>query len=91
MNQPRQCYYISPCQFDEDRGYVPSLVTENEAGHQPMRGNSEEQTPWYWGKTLDRAEQVCDRVNKQRFDISPATAMRIVASSMRASNQRSAT
>jgi hypothetical protein len=44
----------------------------------------ESQTPWYWGKTLERAEQVCDRVNRDRFNISPKTAMRIVASSMNA-------
>ncbi len=84
--EPRECFYISPLQFDEGRGFVPSLVVENEAGHSPMRGRSDAQEPWYWGKTLERAEAVCDRVNLKRYNISRKTAARIVASSMRASN-----
>lgn len=83
---PRQCMYISPLEYDEGRGFVPSLVVENEAGHSPMRGQGKFAEPWYWGKTLERANEVCDRVNKQRYNISPKTAARIVASSMRASN-----
>lgn len=85
-DEPRRCYYISPLEYDEDRGYVPSLVVENEPGRSPMRGRGECAEPWYWGKTLESAEQTCDRVNKQRFGISPKTAMRIVASSMAAQN-----
>lgn len=83
---PRQCFYISPVQQVSEHGYIPSLVTENEPGHAMMIGKGEGSTPWFWGKTLERAEQVCDRVNKQRYGISPKTALRIVASSMRASN-----
>jgi hypothetical protein len=73
-------------QYDEGRGFVPSLVIENEAGHSPMRGRTDDQEPWYWGKTLDNARQTCDRVNLQRYGISRKTQLRIVASSMRASN-----
>ena len=86
-DEPRRCYYISPLQYDEGRGFVPSLVVENEAGHSPMRGRGEFADPWYWGDTLERAEQVCDRVNRDRFGISNKTAMRIVASSMAASER----
>ena len=52
-----------------------------------MRGNGKLASPWYWGKDYERACEVCDRVNQQRFHISPKTAARIVASSMRASNE----
>lgn len=80
--EPRRCMYISPMQYDEGRGFVPSLVIENEPGHSPMRGRGEFAEPWYWGDTLDRAREVCDRYNQDRLGISPKTAMRIVASSM---------
>lgn len=79
-NTKRQCFFIPEGQRDE-YGYIPSLVTENEPGHSPMTGD-ESQTPWYWGKTRERAERVCDRINKQRFGITPKTATRIVVSSM---------
>ncbi len=80
-DQPRQCFVILATQCDE-HGYIPSLVVENEAGHSPMTGRGEFATPWYWGKTLDRAEAVCARFNKDRYGISEDTAWRIVASSM---------
>ena len=84
--EPRQCYYISVRQYDE-HGFIPSLVTENEAGHRPMTGRGNGAAPWYWGKTLDRAEEVCARVNLQRFGINQDTAERIVASSIAATNR----
>ncbi len=83
-DEPRQCFYISPLEYDEGRGYVPSLVVENEPGRSPMRGRGEFAEPWYWGKTLEQAEQTCERVNKDRYGISHQTAARIVASSMAA-------
>ncbi len=75
----RQCYFVTESQRDE-YGFIPSLVTENEPDHSPMIG--EYATPWYWGKTIERAREVCARVNLQRFGISEQTADRIVASSM---------
>jgi hypothetical protein len=84
MTDARQCFAILETQQDE-HGYIPSLVTENEPGHSPMTGD-EDQALWYWGKTRERAQQVCDRVNKQRYGISPKTACRIIASSMNAGN-----
>ena len=80
---PRQCFVILASQFDE-HGYIPSLVTEHEPGHAPMTGRDELAAPWYWGKTYERAKEVCARVNRERFGISEQTAMRIVASSMAA-------
>ena len=83
-DKPRECFYIPPTGRDE-HGYIPSLVTENEPGHAPMCGRGPYSAPWYWGKTLERAQEVCDRVNMDRYGISRATQLRIVASSMRAS------
>lgn len=79
-DQPRQCYFI-PAMQDNPHGFIPSLVTEHEAGHSPMTGGPD-QEPWYWGKTLKHAEQTCDRVNLKRFGISRNTMHRIVGSSM---------
>ena len=83
--KPRQCFWIPVCQ-DDPHGFVPSLVTENEPGHSPMVGQGEYASPWYWGKTLEKAKETCNRVNKDRFGISEKTALRIVASSMRDSD-----
>jgi len=81
VTEPRRCYYIPFDQSDE-HGFIPSLVVENEAGHSPMIGRDALSTPWYWGKTIERAKEVCARYNKQHFGITQATADRIVASSM---------
>ena len=78
---PRQCFVILPTQYEEGRGYIPSLVIENESGHYPMTGGPD-QEPWYWGDTIERAEQVCARFNLDRYGISKATAARIVGSTM---------
>jgi len=85
MTDARVCFAILETQQD-DHGYIPSLVTENEAGHAPMTGRGDDAVPWYWGKTRERAQQVCDRVNLDRYGISPKTACRIIASSMHAGN-----
>ncbi len=85
MTDARQCFAILETQQD-DHGYIPSLVTENEPGHAPMTGRGEDAVPWYWGKTRERAQQVCDRINRDRYNISPKTALRILASSIGAGN-----
>ena len=82
-DEPRQCFAILETLQDQ-YGYIPTLVTEGEPGHAPMVGNGEGATPWYWGETRERAQEVCDRVNRDRFGITPKTALRIIASSMAA-------
>jgi hypothetical protein len=78
----RQCYWIEQTQSDP-HGFIPSVVTENEPGHTPLRGDPATlQAPWYWGKTLDEAEATCDRMNRERFGLSPREANEIVLSSM---------
>lgn len=82
--EPRQCFVVLATQYEEGRGYIPSLVTEHEASHSPMTGRGEFAEPWYWGDTLERAQEVCDRVNLDRYGISRRTALRIMGSSMAA-------
>ena len=84
-NGPRECFAIIESSKDE-HGYIPVLVTENDPGYAPMTGRGECSAPWYWGKTIERAQEVCDRQNKQRYGISRQTAARIIASSMNAQN-----
>ena len=82
MTEPRKCFYIPDDQFDEN-GYIPSLVTEGEPGHAPLKGNGAHASPWYWGKTYEEAMTVCVKEN-ERLGISPEDAARIVLSSMNA-------
>lgn len=79
---PRKCFWIAG--VEADGGFVPSLVIEGQAGHQPMLGG-EGQAPWVWGKTLEEARRVCAEVNRSRFGLSRAEAAEIVASSFAAS------
>jgi hypothetical protein len=78
---PRTCFYIGG-RFDE-RGYIPSLVTENEPGHDPLKGRGACAEAWHWGATYKEARAHCEAVNAQR-GISPQDALAIVFSSMRA-------
>ncbi len=83
----KKCYYINPTQDpDKHGGYVPSLVKEGEAGHQPFTGDGSPMAePWIWGKTLEKAEKACDQMNLKRFNLTPVEADEIIASSMRVS------
>src|SRR5262245_6151884 len=80
---PRQCFAVFESQRNE-RGFIPSLVTENEPGHSPLIGRGELSEPWYWGQTIEEARKVCDRANLER-GITPTAAAEIVASSIAAS------
>ncbi len=78
---PRHCFIIQEGQCDEG-GYIPSLVTEHEAGHSPLRGDPAKfQTPWYWGKTYEQAKKVCAAENA-RLGLSGSDVIDIVASSI---------
>lgn len=79
---PRQCYWIMVDQFDEN-GFIPSLVTEGEAGHQPLNGGLDGK-PWYWGKTYADAKRICAKVNQDDFGLDESECLKIVLSSMNA-------
>jgi hypothetical protein len=78
----RFCFYIPVGQFDE-HGYIPSVVTEDEPRHQPLKGNGTHSAPWHWGRTYDGARRICEEENA-RIGVTPQDAIEIVASSMRA-------
>jgi hypothetical protein len=75
----RTAFYIPVGQFDVN-GYIPSLVTENEAGHSPLDGGADG-TPWYWGKTFEQAQEFAAKANADK-GLSPQDVIDIVASSM---------
>lgn len=86
---PRQCYWISGLDMDKEQtGYIPALVVENEPGYSLMAGNGPFAAPWIWGATLDQAEAVCQRVNRERFYLEPDETNEIVISSMNASREK---
>jgi hypothetical protein len=58
------CYVVMPTQRDKN-GFIPSMVKEGEMGHYPMMGKGECASPWYWGKTLKEAEEICKEANKK--------------------------
>lgn len=76
----RYCYFIPVDQFDEN-GYIPSMVTEGEAGHAPLSGNGDHSRAWYWGKTYEEAKEVARKEN-ERLGLTEDDVMRIVASSI---------
>jgi len=79
---PRWCYAVFETQRAE-RGYIPSVVTEGEPGHQPLIGRDDLSEPWYWGQTFEDARSVCEKANAER-GISVEDAEHIVASSIAA-------
>lgn len=79
----RQCYYVFETSFVDGKGYIPSLVTENQGGHQPMSGDGTQQ-PWYWGMTLGEARKTARQVNEETFKLTRQDVNEIVTSSFRA-------
>ena len=79
----RTCYAILAGQRDE-QGYIPSLVTEGEAGHAPLAGRGTAAQPWHWGRTYDEAKETCARMNQQDFGLTEREAAEIMLSSMAA-------
>lgn len=79
--KPRQCYFIPPGQSHPTKGFVPSLVTEGEAGHQPLTGRGELSEPWFWGSTYEEALTVCAKANDD-LGLTAADVIAIVESSI---------
>ena len=79
MTEGRFCYYITGLR--DSNGYIPSVVYENEAGYRPMIGWGKGSRPWYWGKTRDKAEEVC-RAKNEEMGISEEDEKVIVTTNM---------
>ena len=78
MTEPRTCWWVPFGQRDR-YGYMPSLVTEGQAGHVPCTGNADGGPPQYWGQTFEEAHARCEKENEAR-GISPEAAREIVRS-----------
>jgi hypothetical protein len=85
-NTPRRCFYIPPDAYVEGRGFVPSMVTENEPGHAPLGGSGEYSQPWYWGADYVTATAIADTENR-RLGLTPEDVAAIVISSMALMNE----
>tara|TARA_R110001606_G_scaffold390971_1_gene558349 strand:+ start:853 stop:1170 length:318 start_codon:yes stop_codon:yes gene_type:complete len=90
------------CDVTDATGIIHCIVKEDEAGYRPMTGTDPMQMPWYfarWDNHLNEngttnhaaaraaAEKVVDKLN-ERDGYSKRDVMDVVASSMRAQNQR---
>jgi hypothetical protein len=82
----RTCYYIPPDQRD-DQGFIPSLVTEDEPGHQPFMGNGPCAQPWHWGRTYEQARDEAAKNNRIDFGLDEEQVASIILSSVRASRR----
>ena len=80
---PRTCFAVFPDQRDEN-GFIPSVITEREAGHAPLTGRGTGSSPWYWGHTYDEAKETCRAANEHK-GLSPDDVIEITLSSMLAS------
>jgi hypothetical protein len=82
----RQCFWLDEtCVDPNGKGFIPSLVTEGEPGHSPLKGDPEKfQSPWVWGPTIQDAKRQVREAN-EALGITPEQATDIVLSSMAAS------
>lgn len=78
---PRTCFYIPPDAFVEGKGFIPSIVTENEPGHAPLVGSGDLAQPWYWGLTYEEANAFAAGENERR-GLTADDVTEIIASSM---------
>jgi hypothetical protein len=83
--EPRKCFFIPSDAYVEGKGFIPSIVTENEPGHAPLVGNGDFAQPYYWGDTYDEAKAIAEAENT-KLGLTPSDVSSIVISSMRASN-----
>jgi hypothetical protein len=81
----RTCFYIPLDAYVDGKGFIPSVVTEDEPGHAPLAGNGDFAQPYYWGATYEEATAVAQAANA-RNGLTPGDVDTIVLSSMRASN-----
>ena len=79
----RQAFYVDATMRTE-HGFIPSVVTEDEPGHTPMRGNGPLASPWYWGDDLATARRIAAKANAD-LGLSDSDVRDIIASSFRAS------
>lgn len=81
------CYKIMEEQYILEGNtprYIPSLVRKDDPCHYPMTGGPE-QTPWYWGKSLEEAQEIARDYNTKTLKLTEEQIDDIIMSSIRAS------
>lgn len=88
-SEPRYAYRClhENDEIDGVRHFIPCLIKENVGGYFPMRGRGELSSPWYWGTSHERCQELCDQQNK-KMGLTDVDVMEIVSSSIRMQNQR---
>lgn len=72
----------------DENGYIPIIVVKDEAGYYSLEGDPTKlQQPWYWGKTMEEAKEICRKEN-EKIGLTEHDAEKIFWSSMRASFSR---
>jgi len=79
------CFMVMQTEYYPNKGYMACVVVENEAGYH--RTGKPDTEPWYWGHDLAAAEEVARKKNHD-MGLTDDDVMRIIASSMTASNTR---
>lgn len=82
-NKSNWCYWLG--EFTSE-GIIPAKVERDVAGYRLFAGNGPHARPWYWGKTQEEFDRVCDAEN-ERLGLTRSEALDIVISSMRAGNR----
>ncbi|GAA0547178.1 hypothetical protein GCM10010172_31190 [Paractinoplanes ferrugineus] len=79
----RRAFYVDATMQTEN-GFIPSVVTEDEPGHTPMRGSGPLASPLFWGDDLATARQIAEQANTD-LGLTDSDVRDIVTSSFRAS------
>lgn len=82
----RTAYFVDETMKTPD-GYIPSVVTEGEPGHVPLKGNGDHSSPWYWGHDIAKAKEIAAKANAD-LGLTPEDVLEIVLSSMSAGRRR---
>ena len=80
-NMGRYCFMAMYDSFDK-HGYIPCMAEEGKPGYSPMTGSGVGSAPWYWGKTQEECQAVCDKKNAD-LGLSPHDVAVIISSTMR--------
>lgn len=84
MPEPRYIAWVDPAWFVEGHGYRVSIVKEGEQGHYPTGvwpNDGTKSMPWFWGPTLEEAEQTAIEYNR-KLGVEPVDAEMILLQSM---------
>jgi hypothetical protein len=84
---PRMCYVIVPQEFVPEQGFRACVCIEGETGYRPTgnwpyHGRVGETMPYFWGLSLDEAEQAAKKQN-ERLGLTEKDVAIIIASTMR--------